>query len=95
MRKRYKLKNKERFYTFLAFIAIVFIGIFLICSTAHSSTVKNYILVKVSKGDTLWDIAEKYGGSKNIRKFIYEIRENNGLMDSTIYEGMTIEIPSE
>lgn len=47
---------------------------------------------KVVKGDTLWNIAQKYLGNGNRYK---EIMELNGLKSSTIYAGQVFKIPAK
>ena len=55
-----------------------------------TSLSQNYFEYTVKKGDTLWDLAEKYLGSGTRYK---EIKELNNLTSDTIYAGQTLKIP--
>ena len=52
--------------------------------------------VIVKNGDTLWNLAKKYYGTKtDLRKVIYEIKEINNMSNSDIRPGQQIKIPIE
>ena len=47
----------------------------------------------VIQGDTLWDIAKKYCPyNMDIREYIDNIKERNGIFDSTLHNGQVIEL---
>ena len=92
MKKRYVLKNKKRFYTFLTII------ILLICSLVFSGTVygyknREYRVIQVKHGDTLWEIAQNFSNDSDIRKYIYDIKVLNKLSGSEIYAGTELILP--
>jgi LysM repeat protein len=64
-----------------------------------NAAVKNsskYITVTVYKGDTIWSLAAKHkSDSIDIRKLVYEIREENNLKTANIYPGQQLVIPIE
>ncbi len=57
---------------------------------ANQNTNKSYFEYTIQKGDTLWDLAQKYLKSGARYK---EIKELNNLEDSTIYPGQILKIP--
>jgi LysM repeat protein len=54
---------------------------------------KEYKMIEIQQGDTLWDIAQRYRGDTEIRKYLYEIKRINGLDTSEIYIGDMLKIP--
>jgi len=92
MKRRYYLKNKKRFAAcILSAILIVFT--FLHVTSVYGYKEISYNDVYVKKGDTLWDIAEKYKQSGDIREYIKEIKKINNLKSDTIFEGDVLIIP--
>jgi LysM repeat protein len=96
--KKYKIVNKKRFYSFLTALFILLISITNILkpsSKVYSNILEtSFIEVKVSKGDTLWDIASHYMPEEyNIRKMIYNIKTTNQMKTSYIFPGEIIQIP--
>ncbi|HHW30520.1 MAG TPA: LysM peptidoglycan-binding domain-containing protein [Clostridiaceae bacterium] len=92
MNRRYILVNKRRFIVIVA-MALMIISTLIFSASAQGFKEINYITVKIQKGDTLWSIAEKYGGNSDIRKYIFEIKKANNLLNSQIYEGDELKIP--
>jgi hypothetical protein len=92
MKKRYKLKNKTRFFTFIFSVLLVVFTVFF-STAAHGYKEPDYRTVRVKDGDTLWSIAGKYGKGGDIRKYIYEIKKINNMDDSMLYAGTDIIIP--
>jgi len=94
MKRRYYLKNKKRFAISIL-LAILIVFTFLYVASVYGYKEKiSYNSVYVKKGDTLWDIAEKYKQSGDIRKYIKEIKKINNLESSTIFEGDILKIPN-
>lgn len=92
MKKKYILKNKKRFFSFLfIFSLITFIMIYTNIVSGFKESQYQSIVVK--PGDTLWSIAEKYGSDSNIREYIYNIKEINNLESSVIFENTSILVP--
>jgi len=55
-----------------------------------------YVEIYIKPGDTLWDLAKKFGNSsKDIRKIVFEICEINHLDTFNIYPGQMIKIPTQ
>jgi len=92
MKKRYVLKRKSRFFGITAAVLlIVFICTYV--SSAHAYKEKSYKIIRIEKGDTLWEIAVRYKKQGDIRKYIRELMKVNNLKDGTIYAGDQLLIP--
>ena len=98
--KKLKIVNWNKFKRLICFILLIIIMILFITLSSYSNTKTRYRIDFVSKGDTLWSIAEKeihnndYYKGKDIRKVIYEIKELNNLSDNNLVEGTSLKIPT-
>ncbi len=103
MFKRYYIKSKIRFTIFVTImlliivmsISVIFnIGGVYAGGKGHESVA--YYAITVESGDTLWSIAQRYSDSNktDIRRFIYEISNLNGLESSDISIGQQLLIPA-
>lgn len=94
MKKRYVLKNKKRFLSFVASLLVMLLLVVSMSSVEASRLgAENYRILSVSRGDTLWDIAREYGANMDIRKYIYKIKKLNKLSSSEIFEGDVLKLP--
>ncbi len=81
-------------------IIIIFIVIIVFAKASYSKQEIHYKVTYVDFGETLWSIAKeeqeinKYYEGKDIRTVINDIKHNNNLKDSNLYEGMELKIPS-
>ncbi len=92
-KRRYILKNRAKFFSFIFFISLI---VFIIAYTASVSgyAEPDYTTVTVQPGDTLWSIAEQYGDdSSDIREYIYNIKKINNMKSSLLVENTSIIIP--
>lgn len=93
--------HKKQFFAMLGIlIAITLTVFFLLIPTDVTAqklvdSRKQIVSVQIKKGDTLWSIADKYitDDYKNMKSYIREIKETNGLSSDTIHEGNYIVIP--
>lgn len=94
MNKKYVLKNEKRF---IGFIAFVLTSMLIIISMAniYGYKDKNYEVIRVDSGDTLWDIALRYNKKGDIREYIHTIIEINDLDNSEIKAGTELIIVVE
>lgn len=92
MNRRYVLKNRKRFYIFIMTLAVIFSFIAL-AAAANGADFDEYETVVVKRGDTLWDLAERYCNGTDIRKYIDIVKSVNGLTESIIYEGDVLRMP--
>ncbi len=91
-RKKYVLKNKKRFLSFLFFtLFITFTLVYTVTVAGFND--KQYITVTVGEGDSLWSIASKYGGNTDIRKKIYLIKKINHMNSSDLSENISLLVP--
>lgn len=96
--KKYRIKSKFRFVTFLVIVIGLSVGLFgyitgFDISTALSKPADSKT-IEIAAGDTLWDIADRYKSrNTDIRKAVYLISQENGISDGCIQEGMIINIP--
>lgn len=96
-RKRYRIKNRVRFASFIV------ISLLLICTIANTAlgfndalalSEQQYIEIQVESGDTLWTIADEYmPDDMDIREAVYMICETNDVDANTLYAGQTLNIP--
>ena len=94
--KSYRIKSKLRFTIFML-IVLLFV-MTLLGAAAPRNTVNTskvtYRTVEIAAGDTLWSLAEKYAPSaRQVRKYVYEIKDVNGLETSDLYVGQLILVP--
>ncbi|MGI6765613.1 MAG: LysM peptidoglycan-binding domain-containing protein [Lentihominibacter sp.] len=95
--KRYRVKSKFRFITFIVIMLGLTIGAFGIVSGLYTSTaltVPEYTTVQIEAGDTLWDIAgEHMDDGTDPRRAVYEICRVNDINAGDIKPGMILSIP--
>ena len=86
----------------LSFVAVIFLLIFHFTpqntqadSEPKAPTYKYYTSIRVSSGDTLWDIANEYRTEEysSISSYISEVREINHLKSNQITDGMYLCVP--
>ncbi len=53
-----------------------------------------YIAYIVQPEDSLWSIAEEFGGEEDIRKTVYEIQKLNGVHSDSLKVGTRLFIPN-
>lgn len=105
-KKAYIIKSKMRFVTFLILLFISLFTLTNIIFTnndiafgesAYKTSYENfdgdsYIIYEVHSGDSLWDIAEKYGNKENdIRKNVHTIKRENHI-EGNIHPGDILKI---
>lgn len=83
-------------FIFIAVTYFTFRGGVVIAAVNSSKTQEQCVEVVITKGDTLWDLARKYGNvKKDPRLIIFEIQELNGLNPlEHIQPGQILKIPT-
>lgn len=96
IRRTWYVKSKLRLCLFITFLLILIISLassFILKGKAMEAP-ERYLLWTVNEGDTLWSIARDYlPQGRDIREYIYEIKEINQLQTSNIRIGQQLQIP--
>ena len=96
-RKRYRIKNRVRFASFIVISLLLVCTIFntaLGFNDALALSEQQYIEIEVESGDTLWTIADEYmPDDMDIREAVYLICDTNNVDANTLYAGQTLIIP--
>ena len=92
MFNKYRVKHKSRFIIFTVVLILLVMSAFSTITGAINASGSS---ATVQPGDTLWSIAEKHmDDSKDIRKFIYEIKKLNNVSADTLTAGQKLMIPA-
>ncbi|MBN2260904.1 MAG: LysM peptidoglycan-binding domain-containing protein [Clostridiales bacterium] len=92
-----RIINMKRFFismTLLSLIASMSMNLIFSTMISHGDDINTYISHSVSKGETVWDIAEIYNDGNDIRDLVYEIAIENNLNNFTIRPGQILTIPT-
>lgn len=97
MNRKYRITSKFRFTVFvcltLCFAAFAITSL-LSPDTASSMSELPYAEVQIQSGDTLWNVARKFGPPDcDTRQVVYEICRINGINASDIQPGQSLLIP--
>ena len=94
--KEYVLVHKGRFF---AFILLIVALIFFICfsskviGSSGREEEETFVRYTVEPGDTLWDIASKYRGRTEIRRYVHKLMKTNEMVSADIFAGDVLLIP--
>jgi hypothetical protein len=94
--KRYRVKSKARFMTFITalLVAVVIISGFALSGGVSGTEKQTYEAVMIKSGDTLWSIAREHKpADKSIRQYIADIKTINDMAPGNIYPGQVIDVP--
>ena len=92
MKKR-RIMFKARF---LVILAVLFFGYISLSAGCENESKTEKMIYVVRSGDTLWEIAEEYcPNDMDMRKYIHNITEDNGLETLNIHPDMVLEIERE
>jgi len=95
MTKKIYLKSPVKLIrSILILLGVVVVTMFVAMSPSYSKITPQYELITVAQGDTLWSIAREYKPEgTDLRTFVYELADNNGLSDCSIVCGQSIFVP--
>ncbi len=92
--KRYIIKNKFRFFISISMIMIISMSsIFMVVVSAKENSTVSMVPEYVEAGDTIWGLAADYAGEKDIRDYISEVMDINGLDNANIKPGDLLYFP--
>ena len=60
---------------------------------AQRNTQTTYVSIRISGGDSLWSIAQEYGGIENTADFVEDLKVLNNLSTDRIQTGSYILVP--
>lgn len=96
-RRRYRIRSKFRFVTFIVILALMIIGGINFATglgESQATTVDEYTTYIVGYGDTLWDIADQFRDDRtDVRQAIFVISEVNDINAEDLVPGMELMIP--
>ena len=96
-RRQLRRRRLAGLLRFVVFLLLIFVAVWAGVRVAHASTDASVYTghkYVVSNGDTLWNIAAgEYGADVDVRRAVYEIREVNHLVESTVSPGEHLTLP--
>ena len=97
MKKRYHVKSKKRFSVFVFLVVFMLTAATGAVAGSESTAAMSdpvYAEIQIESGDTLWDLANKYGPENvDTREIIHTICRINEISPDEIQPGQTILIP--
>lgn len=97
--KKYRIVNRTRFTAFAVLVIIVCafaVSSLMGINNASGASTQEYVQIKVTSGDTLWNLAKEYGPKNtDTRMVVYEICQLNNITASELMAGQFITIPTE
>ncbi|MBK3494296.1 LysM peptidoglycan-binding domain-containing protein [Viridibacillus sp. YIM B01967] len=81
--------KKNQYITLLFGVCMAFTMIFVITNSGNTS----YKEIEIHNGDTLLSLANKYSGKMADHEWIEMVRNENNIIDDTIYAGHTLVVP--
>ena len=90
----------KKLWTLHSYTIFLIVGIFVLISTLLFTNIDqpidDYQQITVKKGDTVWDMAERFVDTEMTQtEFVSWVQENNDLHINQLKEGQTIIIPVE
>lgn len=90
-----KVVNKKKFAKsiLITIFIVIMMCIYISSVFANKEAETTEVTYTVSKGETLWSIAERYKqDNQDPRDYIYKVKKLNDMTSATIYEGQVITI---
>lgn len=94
-------EKKNLAVSILVILSILIISITVVSKTviaSNQSVERSKVItsIQIERGDTLWDIADRYYTEEeynDVSEYISEIKKCNGLSSDTIHEGQYLIVP--
>ena len=94
LRRRRQLRRQRSLALILVVIFTVLVATVAFARGSMGNEGINVVSVKITSGDTLWNIALEYKPDDcDVREFVRRISEYNGIQNANIISGQTIYIP--
>ena len=76
-------------------LAVLFFGIRSVSAKTTRTVERTYASIEIQEGDTLWGLAERYGGSVPVSRQVYmeDVRRLNHLSDDALIAGANLVLP--
>ncbi|ETT81244.1 LysM peptidoglycan-binding domain-containing protein [Viridibacillus sp. FSL R5-0477] len=81
--------KKNQYITLLFGFCVMFTTVLVVANSGNTS----YKEIKVHDGDTLISLADRYKGKMADHEWIAKVKNENNLIDDTIYAGHTLIVP--
>lgn len=89
-----KLRRQRRIFFMVLTLVLTLMASSVFSNPGSESDKYTVVSVTVQPGDTLWSIGREYKPEgKDLREYVYEIADNNGIDDCNLYAGQTIYVP--
>ena len=96
-KKKYRIKSRIRFFAFVLVMMLMTVtaaNTMLGLNNAEGQTKDQYIMVDVSYGDTIWDIAKEHlAKDMDLRYAVHMIMSVNNISAEELQPGQTLKIP--
>ncbi len=98
-RRRVRRRRLAGLVRFAVFLLLIFVAVWAGVRVAHAGPDASVYMGQryvVRSGDTLWTIAAReYGGTLDLRRAVFDIRQASGLRGSALAPGDTLTLPYE
>lgn len=87
-------RHNRRVNIYMVLMAMIISLMILASMMVQSDSPRDFIEVRVERGDTLWSIArDNSSEGQDIRAMVYTIRQANALTSALITPGTTLRVP--
>lgn len=95
MKRFFKTKFAQSTIWYILAVFVFVALLILYIPSVKSDGQASYREITVTRGDTLWDMWERYGRGTRYDKWMYETKELNGFKTAEIFEGQVIKVVVE
>lgn len=96
-KKRIRIKSRVRFFAFvlvMMLLSVTAVNTILGLNDAEGQTKEQYMVVEVTFGDTIWDIASEHlSDEMDVREAVHLIMSINHISAEELQPGQSLKIP--